>query len=68
MALILCMETATERCSIVVANDGKILGQATSSGDFEHSAQMTLLVEAALRQSQVCCIARASVRTLNCVA
>ncbi len=52
MALILCMETATERCSIVVANDGKILGQATSSGDFEHSAQMTLLVEAALRQSQ----------------
>ncbi len=52
MALILCMETATERCSIVVTNDGKILGQATSSSDFEHSAQLTLLVNAALQQSQ----------------
>lgn len=52
MALLLCMETATERCSIVLANDGKILGNTYSTGDFDHSAQLTLLIEACLQQSQ----------------
>lgn len=52
MALILCMETATERCSIAVANDGKILGQTQSLHEFDHSAQLTLLIESCLQQSQ----------------
>lgn len=51
MALILCVETSTERCSVVVADKGKIVGQTTSSGDFEHSSQLTLLVNSALQQS-----------------
>lgn len=53
MALILCMETATERCSIVVANNGKMLGKESSSSDFDHTAQLTLLVDKCLRQSNL---------------
>jgi tRNA threonylcarbamoyladenosine biosynthesis protein TsaB len=53
MALILCMETASEQCSIVVANEGKIIGQASSSGTFDHTAQLTLLMEACLRDADV---------------
>lgn len=50
MALILCMETATERCSIAVAKDGIALAETHSSADFDHSAQLTLLIEACLSQ------------------
>jgi tRNA threonylcarbamoyladenosine biosynthesis protein TsaB len=53
MALILCMETATERCSIVVANNGEILGKESSSSDFDHTAQLTLLVDKCLKQSNL---------------
>ncbi|AEE49876.1 universal protein YeaZ [Haliscomenobacter hydrossis DSM 1100] len=49
MALVLCMETATERCSIVVASEGNIIEKVYSSGDFDHTAQLTLLIEKCLR-------------------
>jgi tRNA threonylcarbamoyladenosine biosynthesis protein TsaB len=45
MALILNMETASERCSVVIAKDGVLLGQLESQEAFDHTAQLNLLIE-----------------------
>ncbi len=50
MALILNMETASERCSVVIAKDGLLLGQLESQGAFDHTAQLNFLVENCLKQ------------------
>jgi len=45
MGLILCIESATEVCSVVLARDEKILGVRESSSRNVHSAMLTLFIE-----------------------
>jgi len=52
MALVLCIETSTERCSVAISQDGKLEGYQETTGDFDHSAQLTLLIEACLKASK----------------
>jgi tRNA threonylcarbamoyladenosine biosynthesis protein TsaB len=43
------METASERCSVVIAKDGVLLGQLESQEAFDHTAQLNLLIESCLK-------------------
>jgi tRNA threonylcarbamoyladenosine biosynthesis protein TsaB len=45
MALILCLETATEVCSVSLALNGRILALKESSGPNAHSSRLTLFIE-----------------------
>ena len=45
MANILCIETATEVCSVCVSINGKLAGLKESNEPYSHSSQLTLLIE-----------------------
>jgi len=45
MALILCIETATDACSVCLARDGHSIGTKVAVGDFQHASQLTVLVQ-----------------------
>jgi tRNA threonylcarbamoyladenosine biosynthesis protein TsaB len=51
MALILCIETATEVCSVALARDEKILGIKESSARNVHSAMLTLFIDDLIKSS-----------------
>jgi len=53
MGLILCIETATEVCSVVLAGDEKILGIRESSSRNVHSAMLTLFIDEIIQSSGI---------------
>ena len=53
MALILCIETATEVCSVALARDEKLLGLKESSVRNGHSALLTTFIDELVRSASV---------------
>lgn len=53
MAYILCIESATEVCSVTIHENGNILGFQESTEPFVHSTQLTLMVKDCLEQAQL---------------
>jgi tRNA threonylcarbamoyladenosine biosynthesis protein TsaB len=51
MALILCIETATEVCSVALLQDGKLIALKESQGSNEHSSQLTLFIDEVRKSS-----------------
>lgn len=51
MALILCIETATDVCSTALLHDGKILGTRESSIRNAHSAMLTVFIDELIKSS-----------------
>jgi tRNA threonylcarbamoyladenosine biosynthesis protein TsaB len=51
MALILCIETATEVCSVALARDEKLLEIKESSARNVHSAMLTLFIDEIIKSS-----------------
>jgi tRNA threonylcarbamoyladenosine biosynthesis protein TsaB len=62
MALILCIETATEICSVAIAKDGKTIALAEDKLGNNHASQLHILVQKALD------IAAITLHDLNAVA
>jgi tRNA threonylcarbamoyladenosine biosynthesis protein TsaB len=62
MALILCIETATEICSVAIAKDGKTIALAEDKLGNNHASQLHILVQKALD------IAAISLQDINAVA
>ena len=62
MALILCIETATEICSVAIAKDGKTIALAEDKLGNNHASQLHLLVQRALD------IAGVTLQNLNAIA
>lgn len=52
MALILNIETATDVCSVALANNGKLVGLHENFEGREHSALLTVFIEKLLRQTE----------------
>jgi len=50
MALILCLETATQVCSVALCNDGKVIALNESIEHNSHSALITLFVEEVMKE------------------
>ncbi len=48
MAIILCLETATDICSVALTKDGHVLHHETLEQGQRHSAQLTLLIDRCL--------------------
>ena len=54
MALILCIETATRSCSVVLAKDGNLLQfKEEVSEQYSHSEQLTLFIESLLKEQGI---------------
>ena len=53
MALILNIETATEICSIALGNDEQLLAIRESDAPYQHTSQITLLIEDCLKEAGV---------------
>lgn len=53
MYFILCIETATERCSVAVVSSDKVLAVAENNEGNKHASHLTLLIEEALQQAGV---------------
>ncbi|MCD4664178.1 MAG: tRNA (adenosine(37)-N6)-threonylcarbamoyltransferase complex dimerization subunit type 1 TsaB [Bacteroidales bacterium] len=51
MSLILCIETATQVCSVVLVRDGKILSYKESSKKNSHSEVITIFIDGLLNES-----------------
>ncbi len=51
MALILNLETATTVCSVSLAKDGQLIAFKEVNGDYSHSENLTLFIEAVLQQA-----------------
>ena len=51
MALILHIETATEVCSVAVANNRELLSIKETTGGNSHSANLTIFIEEVMKQS-----------------
>ncbi len=51
MALLLCIETATEVCSVGLSRDGNLLSVKNSDQQYDHAASITLLIEACLHDA-----------------
>ena len=51
MALILLIETATEVCSVAIANDNEILAIKETTGGNSHSANLITYIEEVLKQA-----------------
>ena len=52
MALILSLETATETCSVALSQEGEILSLRETSGNNEHSSQLTLFIAEVMQASK----------------
>jgi len=50
MALILCLETATQVCSVALCSDGKVIALNESNEHNSHSALITLFVEEVMKE------------------
>ena len=53
MALLLNIETSTEICSIAISKGDRVLSLQESAEDYQHAAQITLLIEKALQEANV---------------
>lgn len=53
MAKILCIETATEVCSVCIAKDGKVISLKESAESNSHSVHLNLLIEDASKRSGI---------------
>lgn len=62
MALILNIESATAWCSVAIGKDGETLQSASATDAFDHSAQLTLLIQ------QVCDSAEIALSDLDAIA
>ena len=62
MALILCIETATEICSVAIAKDGKTIALAEDKLGNNHASQLHILVQKAL---DIACV---TLQDLNAIA
>ena len=62
MALILCIETATEICSVAIAKEGKTIALAEDKLGNNHASQLHILVQKALD------IAGFTLKDLNAIA
>lgn len=51
MALLLCIETATEVCSVGLSLDGALLSRHNSTAPYAHAANITLLIDACLKSA-----------------
>jgi len=51
MALILCLETATEVCSVGLSENGTLLAMAGTSGPMDHAARLTSVIASCLEQA-----------------
>ena len=51
MALLLCIETATEICSIGLSRNGELLSVKNSDQHYDHAASITLLIKACLESA-----------------
>lgn len=52
MALILSIETATETCSVALSHEGELLSLRETSGNNEHSSQLTLFIAEVMQTSK----------------
>ena len=53
MALILNIESATARCSIALARDGKLLQITETTEIYQHSARITLLIQECMQKANL---------------
>jgi tRNA threonylcarbamoyladenosine biosynthesis protein TsaB len=53
LALILNIETATEVCSVAMAQDGKLLSIRESGGSYTHSENITVFIDEVIRETGV---------------
>lgn len=53
MAKILCLETATEVCSVCIHEDGVLLAMEESKEAFEHSKMITVFIQECLRKASL---------------
>jgi tRNA threonylcarbamoyladenosine biosynthesis protein TsaB len=53
MYFILCIETATERCSVAVMSSDRVLAVTENNEGNKHASHLTLLIEEALQQAGV---------------
>ncbi|MDH3648655.1 MAG: tRNA (adenosine(37)-N6)-threonylcarbamoyltransferase complex dimerization subunit type 1 TsaB [Saprospiraceae bacterium] len=53
MGLILCIETATEVCSVALAREGQCIGHHTTTEPYTHVSQINCLIEECLANSRV---------------
>lgn len=53
MALILNIESATRACSVALGRDGTLVAEAFAKNEYEHAAQITLLIEAVMDQANL---------------
>ena len=53
MANLLCLETATETCSVAIFDDQNLLGFAQSQEPYNHAAQITLLIDECLQSARM---------------
>jgi tRNA threonylcarbamoyladenosine biosynthesis protein TsaB len=51
MALILCIESATDICSVAIAKDGLPLAEQSSEKPYSHTTQLTLLIRSSLNEA-----------------
>ena len=49
----LALETATDFCSVAVARDGRVVGQAAATAVHQHASRLTLLISEALAEAKV---------------
>lgn len=53
MSPVLCIETATEVCSVSLVHQGQVLAEATGTGRQSHAAQITVIIRDCMEQAQV---------------
>ena len=53
MALILCIETATEMCSVAIFRDQKLVGIKESTARNVHSAMLTTFIDELIKSSAI---------------
>ena len=53
MTIILCIETATEICSVSLSHDGNTIALAETDKGFSHASTLTLLIQECLNQANL---------------
>jgi tRNA threonylcarbamoyladenosine biosynthesis protein TsaB len=53
MALILCIESATDICSVAIAKDGVPLAEQSTDTPYSHTTQLTLLIQSCLEEADL---------------
>jgi tRNA threonylcarbamoyladenosine biosynthesis protein TsaB len=53
MGVILCIETATRVCSVVVGVNGNMISKRESAGEYSHSRQITLFIQEVINEAGI---------------